>query len=232
MNWKKYLVILLILVLGIGYAYRLMSPVNNGLEDDLIKNKEEREEAVDSGKNSWDSDYEMAIFAGGCFWCMEPPFEKLEGVKEVVSGYTGGHVENPTYKQVASGSTGHVEAVKVLYDPDKISYEELLDVFWRQINPTDDEGQFVDRGFQYTTGIFYYDEEQRVIAEKSKEDMDKSNIFKKPIVTIIKAVAEFYEAEEYHQDYYKKNPVRYKFYRGNSGRDKYLESIWKDNIDK
>ena len=203
-----------------------MSPVNNELKGDMIKNKEEH---VDSEKNNEDNDYDMAIFAGGCFWCMEPPFEKLDGVKAVVSGYTGGHVESPTYKQVSSGSTGHVEAVKVVYDPSKISYEELLDVFWRQIDPTDDEGQFVDRGFQYTTGIFYYDEQQRVTAEKSKENMDKSNIFKEPIVTPIKEVGEFYEAEEYHQDYYKKNPVRYKFYRGNSGRDKYLESIWKDN---
>lgn len=223
MWWRKYLVIALTLILAIGFLYSLVGRIDNRREEN------DEKPATNNEENNQNIDYEMAIFAGGCFWCMEPPFEKLDGVKDVVSGYTGGHVENPTYNQVVSGETGHVEAVKVTYNPKEISYEELLDVFWMQINPTDAGGQFVDRGFQYTTGIFYYDEEQKTIAEKSKEEMDNLGIFKKTIVTPIKEAGEFYEAEEYHQDYYKKNPVRYKFYREGSGRDKYLKSIWEDN---
>jgi len=169
---------------------------------------------------------EKATFAGGCFWCMEPPFEKLDGVKEVISGYTGGHKANPTYEEVSSGSTGHVEAAEVLFDPAKVSYEKLLDVFWRQVNPTDDGGQFVDRGSSYVTGIFTHTEEQKRIAEASKMRLGQSGRYDKPIVTPIKPAGPFYRAEEYHQDYYKKNPVRYKFYRYNSGRDKYLAKVW------
>jgi len=169
-----------------------------------------------------------ATFAGGCFWCTESDFEKVDGVLEVVSGYTGGDVENPTYEQVSSGTTGHYEAVQVLYDPKKITYEELLDVFWRHVDPTDPGGQFVDRGPQYRSAIFYHNEAQKAAAEKSKEEMDKSGIFKKPIVTQIIPFKKFYKAEEYHQDYYKKNPIRYKFYRYRSGRDQFLESVWGD----
>ncbi|UOR13381.1 peptide-methionine (S)-S-oxide reductase MsrA [Halobacillus amylolyticus] len=171
-------------------------------------------------------DYKVATFAGGCFWCMEPPFEKLKGVKEVVSGYTGGETENPTYEEVSAGGTGHLEAVQVYFDPDVITYEQLLDVFWRQINPTDDGGQFVDRGYQYTTAIFYNSEKQQKLAKQSKQEMAESGRFEGEIVTPISPAEEFYRAEEYHQDYYKKNELRYKFYRGNSGRDDYLEETW------
>jgi peptide methionine sulfoxide reductase msrA/msrB len=169
---------------------------------------------------------EKAIFAGGCFWCMEPPFEKLEGVKEVISGYTGGEKVDPTYHEVSAGTTGHVEAVEVVYDPSRVSYEKLLDVFWRQVNPTDDGGQFVDRGSSYRSGIFYFTEEQRKLAEASKQALGRSGRYDKPIVTPVKKAGPFYRAEEYHQDYYKKNPVRYKFYRFNSGRDQYLKHVW------
>jgi peptide methionine sulfoxide reductase msrA/msrB len=169
---------------------------------------------------------EKAIFAGGCFWCMVPPFEKLDGVSEVISGYTGGHKVNPTYEEVSSGTTGHVEAVEVIYDPARVTYQKLLNVFWRQINPTDAGGQFVDRGSSYKSAIFYSNEEQNKLAEKSKKELEQSRRFDKPIVTEIRPAGPFYRAEEYHQDYWKKNPIRYKFYRYNSGRDQYLARIW------
>jgi len=172
-----------------------------------------------------------AVFAGGCFWCTESDFEKADGVVEAVSGYTGGHVANPTYKQVSSGGTGHVEAVKVVYDPSKISYQELLDVFWRHVDPTDAGGQFVDRGHQYSSAIFYADEEERALAEASKKALAKSGPFDKPIVTAILPLETFYEAEAYHQDYYKNNPIRYKWYRSGSGRDRFLEKAWADMPD-
>jgi len=161
---------------------------------------------------------------------MEAPFEKLEGVKEVISGYTGGDKERPTYQEVSSGGTGHLEAVQIIYDPSKINYEKLLDVFWQQVDPTDSAGQFVDRGKQYTTAIFYHNEEQKKLAEKSKEDLATSGRYEKPIVTQIVKAPPFYRAEGYHQDYYKKNPLRYKYYRYNSGRDRYLKKIWDDNM--
>jgi peptide methionine sulfoxide reductase msrA/msrB len=167
---------------------------------------------------------ETAIFAGGCFWCMTPPFEKLSGVVKVISGYTGGQTKNPTYENYAEG--GHIEAVEVIYDPSKITYSQLLDVFWRQIDPTDGGGQFVDRGPQYRSAIFYLDERQKELAEKSKEELSRSGRFKKPIVTEILKASVFYPAEEYHQDYYKKNPIRYEFYRYRSGRDQFLEKVW------
>ena len=157
---------------------------------------------------------------------MTPPFEKLEGVKEVISGYTGGHTVNPTYEEVTSETTGHLESVEVIYDPSKIGYEKLLNVFWRQINPTDAGGQFVDRGPSYKSAIFYHNEEQKRLAEESKKKLAESGRFDKPTVTEIRPAGPFYRAEEYHQDYWKKNPVRYKFYRYNSGRDRYLEKIW------
>ncbi|WP_226585013.1 peptide-methionine (S)-S-oxide reductase MsrA [Halobacillus litoralis] len=174
--------------------------------------------------------YDVATFAGGCFWCMEPPFEKLEGVHSVISGYTGGDLENPSYEEVSAGGTGHIESVQVYYNPDVIHYEELLDVFWRQINPTDDGGQFVDRGYQYTTAVFYHTEEQKEVAEQSKKELIDSGRFKEEIVTPIAQAEAFYRAEEYHQDYYKKNKVRYDYYRGNSGRDQYLEKIWGSDL--
>ena len=167
---------------------------------------------------------EEAIFAGGCFWCMTAPFEKLNGVSEVLSGYTGGKGQNPTYEDYAA--KGHIEAVQVTYDPSKISYTELLDVFWRQIDPTDPGGQFCDRGPQYRSAIFYENDAQKQIAEKSKEALAKSGRYQKPIVTELIKASTFYKAEDYHQDYHKKNPIRYKFYRYNCGRDQYLEKIW------
>jgi methionine-S-sulfoxide reductase len=168
----------------------------------------------------------IATFAGGCFWCVESDYEKVDGVIEGISGYTGGHVTNPNYRQVSAGGTGHAEAVKVLYDPVKISYEQLLNVFWRQVNPTDAGGQFVDRGLQYRTAIFYHDEEQKRLAEKSKAALELSGRFEKPIVTEIVKIDTFYTAEDYHQDYYKTHPLRYKFYRYNSGRDQFLKKVW------
>jgi len=167
-----------------------------------------------------------ALFAGGCFWCMEPPFEKLDGVSAVISGYTGGQVPNPSYEQVSSGTTGHLEAVEVHFDPAKISYPQLLEVFWRNIDPTDPGGQFVDRGSQYRSAIFFVDLEQQRQAEASKAALAKSGRFAAPLVTAIVPAGVFYPAEEYHQDYYKKNPLRYKFYRSGSGRDRFLEKTW------
>jgi len=167
---------------------------------------------------------EKAIFAGGCFWCMEPPFEKLPGVVDVVSGYTDGRTKNPNYDNYAQD--GHIEAVEITYDPSKISYSKLLDVFWRQINPTDPGGQFVDRGPQYRTAIFYLDDEQKALAEKSKEALAASGRFDKPVVTEIRKASAFYPAEDYHQDYHKKNPLRYKFYRYRAGRDQFLDKVW------
>jgi peptide methionine sulfoxide reductase msrA/msrB len=169
-----------------------------------------------------------AYFAGGCFWCTEADFEKADGVIEVISGYTGGHVANPTYKQVSKGGTGHVEAVKVIYDPAKISYEKLLQVFWMHIDPTDPGGQFVDRGSQYRSVIFYANEQQRSLAEASKKRLAASGSFDKPIVTDILPLGPFYPAEGYHQDYYKRNPIRYRWYRSGSGRDQFLKRVWGD----
>lgn len=179
-----------------------------------------------------DAKLEKATFAGGCFWCMESPFEKLEGVISVTSGYTGGDKENPTYEEVSSGGTGHVEAIEILFDPNKISYSELLDIFWKQVDPTDENGQFVDRGDQYRTAIFYHNEDQRIHAERSKKELDESKRYPNPIVTEVIPASRFYSAEEYHQDYYKKNPIKYKFYRFRSGRDKYLEKIWGNEMEK
>ncbi len=167
-----------------------------------------------------------ATFAGGCFWCMEPPFEKLPGVVRVTSGYTGGPEKAPSYKEVSSGRTGHVEAVQIEYDPTEISYDYLLKVFWRQINPTDAGGQFADRGTQYETAIFAHDKAQREAAEASKKELEKSGVFDKPIVTPIRWAQPFYSAETYHQDYYKKNPSHYKRYRVGSGREGYLKAVW------
>ena len=169
---------------------------------------------------------ETAVFAGGCFWCTESDFEKVDGVIDAVSGYTGGRVANPSYEQVSAGGTGHVEAVKVIYDPDKVSYAQLIDVFWRHVDPTDRGGQFVDRGSQYRSVIFYSGEEQRQLAEASKKELEQSGRFAKPIVTEILPLGPFYEAEGYHQDYYKKNPIRYNFYRAGSGRDQFIDKVW------
>lgn len=170
------------------------------------------------------TDTRRAIFAGGCFWCMEKPFEVIDGVYSVTSGYTGGSTANPTYADYGEG--GHIEAVEIVYDPARVSYEKLLNVFWHQVDPTDPSGQFVDRGHEYTTAIFYTSESQKKLAEQSKAELEERGVYEKPIVTPIEPARTFYPAEEYHQDYYKKNPLRYKYYRGGSGRDEYLDKIW------
>jgi len=185
--------------------------VQKGVADEMTKESE---------------NLKKATFAGGCFWCTEADFEKLPGVVRVVSGYTGGHKENPTYAEVSSGNTGHVEAIQIYYDPSKISYDDLLDTLWKHIDPTDAGGQFADRGGQYRSAIFYHDDEQKQLAEKSKEALGKSGKFNKPIATEILPFTKFYEAEEYHQDYYKKSSLKYSFYRHGSGRDQFLEKVW------
>jgi peptide-methionine (S)-S-oxide reductase len=167
-----------------------------------------------------------AIFAGGCFWCVEEAFEKVPGVLSATSGYIGGQVPNPSYEQVSAGKTGHTEAVEVLYDPSKVSYNMLLDVFWHNIDPITPNAQFCDRGSQYRAGIFYTTDEQKALAETSKQALVDSKRFDKPIVTEITMASAFYPAEEYHQDYYKKNPLRYKFYKHNCGRAQRLQELW------
>lgn len=171
-----------------------------------------------------------AIFAGGCFWCVEAGYEKLPGVKEAVSGYIGGHIDNPSYKQVSSGNSGHIEAVEVHYDPREIDYATLVEALWRQIDPTDGGGSFVDRGAQYRSAIYYSTPAEKQIAEKSRDALAASGRYDKPIATEIIAASKFWPAEAYHQDYYKKNPLRYKYYRHNSGRDQYLERVWGDEL--
>jgi peptide-methionine (S)-S-oxide reductase len=167
-----------------------------------------------------------ATFAGGCFWCMEHPFDSLPGVQSVTSGYTGGQKKNPTYEEVSAGSTGHAEAVQIIYDPAKVSYETLLNIFWHNIDPTTKDRQFCDSGNQYRSAIFFHDEEQHRLALQSKTQLEKTKTFKEPVVTEITQATVFYPAEEYHQHYYKKNPIRYKFYRTNCGRDRRLKELW------
>jgi peptide methionine sulfoxide reductase msrA/msrB len=170
--------------------------------------------------------FKKATFAGGCFWCTEADFERTEGVAAVRSGYTGGHTEHPTYEEVCSGDSGHLEAVQVVFDPEKVSYQELLTVFWRHVDPTDSGGQFVDRGPQYGTAIFYHDEEQKQLAEASKKELDRSGRFGRPIATQIRPLGTFYEAEDYHQNFHRKDPMRYKSYRMHSGRDAFIAKTW------
>ena len=167
-----------------------------------------------------------ATFAGGCFWCMEGPFDELEGVLSTTSGYIGGHKKNPTYKDVSAGTTGHTEAVQVVYDPKKITYQKLLDVFWVNIDPTVKDRQFCDHGSQYRSGIFYHNAEQQQLAEASKKQLEKDKPFDGMIVTEVTEATEFYPAEDYHQDYYIKNPIRYKYYRYSCGRDQRLQELW------
>ena len=174
----------------------------------------------------------VATFAGGCFWCMEPPYDKLPGVTATISGYMGGPKVNPTYQEVSSGTTGHAEAVQVVYDPKKVSYEKLLEVFWVNVDPTVKDRQFCDSGTQYRTAVFYHDEAQRKAAEASKAALEKSKPFREPIVTPVVMAEAFYAAEDYHQDYYQKNPVRYQLYRSGCGRDARLKSLWGDKAGK
>jgi peptide-methionine (S)-S-oxide reductase len=168
----------------------------------------------------------IATFAGGCFWCVEADFDKVEGVISTTSGYIGGKTANPTYRQVSSGGTGHAEAVEIVFDPAKVSYEKLLQVFWRNIDPVAKDRQFCDSGDMYRSAIFFHGNEQRALAEKSKKDIEASGTFTQPIATELVAASTFYPAEDYHQDYYKKNPSKYSFYRWNCGRDQRLEQIW------
>lgn len=211
----KQLILLSLVLAAVLMGYQQV----RGTDDNMEKPMEKMAEHTRS-----------AVFAGGCFWCTESDFEKLDGVIAVVSGYTGGQVADPTYKQVSAGGTGHVEAVKVIYDPNRISYEALLDYFWRHVDPTDAGGQFVDRGNQYRSVIFYANEAERNAAEASKKALAASGQFDRPIVTDILPLATFYEAEDYHQDYYKKNPLRYKWYRSGSGRDHFLEKSWTEDM--
>jgi peptide-methionine (S)-S-oxide reductase len=181
----------------------------------------------DNGSNAMTGgNQEIAIFAGGCFWCVESDFDKVPGVTQTVSGYIGGDKKNPTYKVVSRGGTGHTEAVEITYDPKQVSYQQLLEVFWRSIDPTTANSQFCDHGDQYRSGIFYRNGEQQKLASDSKAALEKTKPFKEPIVTEITAATKFYPAEEYHQNYYKKNPLRYKYYRFNCGRDRVLEKLW------
>lgn len=177
-------------------------------------------------------DTSVATFAGGCFWCMEPPFDKMDGVISTTSGYTGGHTKDPTYQQTSSGRTGHTEAVQIVFEPNKVSYQELLDVFWLNIDPTTLDRQFCDRGSQYRAEIFYHDPEQKRLADGSKTELNKTKPFKEPIVTAVSKAVKFYPAEEYHQDYYQKNPLRYRYYRYGCGRDKRLKQLWGDALSK
>jgi len=179
-----------------------------------------------TGQSAGTTGLATATFAGGCFWCMEPPFDKLDGVISTTSGYTGGSKPNPGYKEVSRGTTGHAEAVQIVYDPQRISYTELLDVYWHNIDPTMANGQFCDWGSQYRSEIFFHTPEQQRLAEQSKAALEELKPFEDPVVTRISAAGEFYPAEDYHQDYYLKNPLRYKFYRYGCGRDKRLEELW------
>lgn len=178
-------------------------------------------DAVQAGQAS-------AIFAGGCFWCMEPPYDALDGVISTTSGYTGGSAANPSYEQVSAGGTGHAEAMRVVYDPAKVDYQQLLDVFWHNIDPTQVDGQFCDHGTQYRTAIFYANDEQKRIAEQSLAELEKTKPFEGEIVTEITPASTFYPAEDYHQDYYQKNPLRYKYYYWACGRDQRLTELWGD----
>ncbi len=182
----------------------------------------------DAAQDTMASEQASAIFAGGCFWCMEPPFDKLDGVISTTSGYTGGSVPNPTYKQVSAGGTGHAESVRVVYDPSKVSYDQLVDVFWHNVDPTQVDGQFCDHGNQYRTAIFYATDQQKQIAEQSLAALEKDKPFEGKIVTEIVPAMTFYPAEDYHQNYYQNNPLRYKYYRWACGRDQRLTDLWGD----
>ena len=182
--------------------------------------------AADQAASPTARQQETAIFAGGCFWCMEPPFDKLNGVISTTSGYTAGHKKNPTYKEVSAGGSGHTEAIQIIFNPEKISYAELLDVFWKNIDPVAVNRQFCDSGTQYRSGIYYLNRAQEVAAKQSLQQLEKSRPFEGVIATEIVAASTFYPAEDYHQDYYQKNPIRYKFYRYRCGRDQRLEEIW------
>ena len=210
----KNTIVAVLVLIAVFFGYQQVRSMDDKMENPM----DTMDKMVENARS--------AVFAGGCFWCTESDFEKMDGVIEAVSGYTGGRMENPTYKQVSAGGTGHIEAIKVVYDPAKISYRQLLDILWRHIDPTDAGGQFVDRGDQYRSAIFYASDEERQMAEASKKALAASGRFDRPIVTDILPLGVFYEAEDYHQDYYKKNSLRYNWYRSGSGRDQFLETTW------
>lgn len=203
-------------ILGITLMVALAGFAADATGNDMERSKMEKTTGI----------LEKATFAGGCFWCMEAPFDTLPGVVSVAVGYTGGTVENPTYEQVSAGRTGHAEAVQIVYDPSRTGYGKLLEIFWHNVDPTVKDRQFCDVGSQYRTGIFYHSEEQRTLAEKSREELRKNKPFPGPVVTEITAAGTFYPAEEYHQHYYKKNPIRYTYYRTSCGRDGRLKQLW------
>jgi peptide methionine sulfoxide reductase msrA/msrB len=213
---NRVFTILMVLFAGIFGIYQIQSFTH--AESNKMENKKLK------------INIETATFSGGCFWCTESDFEKIEGVISVISGFSGGPEKNPTYEEVSSGKTSHLESVQIQYDADKITYKELLGVFWKHIDPTDPGGQFVDRGAQYRSAIFYHSKVQQQLAEESKKELESSGTFDKPIITEILPFTVFYEAEEYHQDYYKKNPIRYNFYRYRSGRDQFIKTIWENRI--
>jgi methionine-S-sulfoxide reductase len=184
--------------------------------------------AVAWGEDMVENRYQVATFAGGCFWCMQPPFDNLKGVISTEVGYTGGHVKNPTYEMISRGNTGHYEAMRVVYDPDVVSYEKLLETFWHNIDPTQADGQFADRGSQYHTAIFYHDQQQKLLAEASRLELERSGKFNSPIVTKVIRVDVYYPAENYHQDYYQKNSLHYERYKQGSGRAGFIEKNWKN----
>ena len=179
-----------------------------------------------NAEDGQDNKVKLATFAGGCFWCMEPPFDKLDGVVSTTSGYSGGRTQDPSYSEVSSGLTGHIEVIQIAYNPDKVSFEELLAVYWVNIDPTNQNGQFCDRGNQYRSALFYHDEDQKRLIEESRRDLDETKPFKQAIVTEIIPFEQFYSAEDYHQDYYQKNPLRYKYYYYACGREKRLKELW------
>nr|WP_319493237.1 peptide-methionine (R)-S-oxide reductase MsrB [uncultured Desulfobacter sp.] len=218
---RHKLIICTLTTLFIAFGFYAFAGMEGGMKEDPIKNEMSTEEMNNM-------EIEIATFAGGCFWCTEADFEKVKGVQKVISGYSGGHKSNPSYKEVSMGGTGHTEAIQVYFDPKVVTYEELLDYFWRHIDPTDAGGQFVDRGNQYRSEIFYHTDRQKAAATASRKALEASKVFDKPIVTGITKFEAFYPAETYHQDYYKKNPIRYKYYRWNSGRDQFIEKAWKD----
>jgi peptide-methionine (S)-S-oxide reductase len=211
------------------YAFLILLLIGGALALSRVRGADGGEPSTDAGPVGQEPPVQgaaVATFAGGCFWCMEEVFEEVPGVLSAVSGYAGGNVENPTYEQVSAGGTGHTEAVRVIYDPDRISYQRLLDLFWHNVDPLTPNRQFCDRGDQYRAAIFYRGDELKRLAELSKKAIEDSGRFEEPIVTEIVRATEFYEAEEYHQNYYKKNPVRYKFYKWNCGRAQRLEELW------
>lgn len=236
MSIRRLVVVLLPLALCVGCQTNGGSEAGTDESAESVA-AEEGEESAERGSRAMPDEpvqpdvgegKAVATFAGGCFWCMEKPFEKRDGVHSVVSGFAGGEEKDPKYKAVARGKTGHTETVQIVYNPEKISYEELLDIYWRQIDPTDAGGQFVDRGSQYRPAIFYHDDEQKKLAEQSKKALAESGRFDEPIVVEILPATKFWKAKDYHQDFYKTHPDRYNSYRRGSGRDEFLEKHWGD----